>query len=159
MQVINMIKRIIFTGSILLCLLFTLSCQSKKHIDIYFKDNQRGWCFLFYTSDSTKFKKVNNNYEIYLDSNNVAFVPSQIMEGYSKEYELRALNEKGEVINDLFKMVFLTEINHKKVKHFYYPTEKEQQLPRITFSDPNDYKDSLLSVCSKKVELLEQLNY
>lgn len=139
--------------------MITLSCQNKKYLDVYIKENQRGWCFLFYTSDTTKFKPINGNYVLHLDSNNVAYVPSKIMESQSYEYELRVLNEKGEVLNDLFKMIAVTEINYKKVKEFYYPTDKEQQMPRSTFTNSTEYQDSLRIVNRQKDELLTRLNY
>jgi len=137
----------------------TLNCQNKKYLDIYIKDNQHGWCFLFYTSDTTKFRPMFGNYVLHLDSNNVAYVPLEIMESQSYEYELRVLNEKGNVLNDLFKMVAVTEINYKKVKEFYHPTEKEQQMSRSIFINPSEYKDSLRIINRQKVEQLTRLNY
>jgi hypothetical protein len=144
--------------SICLGVLF-LSCQNMKYVDIVITSKQRGWCFIIFTDDTSKLKFVDGqNYKIYLDSNNVAYLPKDIL---GKGYENKIYDKRGRDIKEKMKLFGQTGFDEKRdMLTFYYLTEKELKLPNVTWIEPNDYKDwELGDKADQKRDTLKKLGY
>ncbi len=113
-----------------------------KYVDIVITSEQRGWCFIIFTEDNSKFIE-GQPYKIYLDSNNVAYLPKIIL---GKGYNNRIYNKQGIDIKPQMKLFAQTSFDEKRdMLKFYYPTEEELKLPDVTWIEPNDYKNVELS--------------
>jgi len=134
-----------------------LSCQNMKYVDIVITSEQRGWCYVIFTEDSSKFVE-GQPYKIYLDSNNVAYLPKAIL---GKGYDNRIYNNQGIDIKPQMKLFGQTSFDEKRdMLQFYYPTNEELKLPNVTWKEPNDFKDwELRDKSLKKIDTLKKQGY
>lgn len=136
-----------------------LSCQNMKYVDIIITSESRGWCFIIFTDDTTKCKFIDGQtHVIYLDSNNVAYLPKAIL---GKRYNNRIYNKNMFDIKQKMKLFAQTSFDENRdMLEFYYPTENELSMPNKTWIEPNDYKDWELGEKGKqKRAILKKLGY
>ena len=146
----------------LLCICYIIcfySCSHSKYVDIVVTSEKRGWCFIIFSTDSVKYKFANGkDYKIHLDSNNVAYLPKTIL---GKGYNNRIFNKQGIDIKEKMRLFGETGFDEKTdMLEFYYRSEKELQLPDITWIEPNDYVDVELSRKQEEIcNNLKKLGY
>ncbi len=156
MQVNKVMKRALFSIFLLLLL---ASCEDVKYIDLIITSQKRGWCFVIFTEDTTKLKLSKGaNYKLYLDSNNVAYLPLAILD---KGYNNRIYNSQGVDIKGKTRLFGHTSFDQKrKMLEFYYLTEEELKMPDVTWIEPNNYIDwVLVKKSEEKLDSLKEKGY